>query len=95
MRIPVPHLPGTNKEDSPSQSDLITGHNTQQRPLYQPIYVPRQMDWPPVKLRLKVKDLSHPGSKLFFQHVDPSVALPDAVTNVLKWLYTVQTCPRQ
>ncbi|KAL5534031.1 hypothetical protein ACEPAG_491 [Sanghuangporus baumii] len=94
MRIPLPHLPGANKEGNSAQSQLMAGNNAQQTLLYQPSYVPRQADWPTVKLRLKVKDLSHPGARLFFQHLDPSVALADAVSNVLKWLYTVQTCPR-
>ena len=44
-------------------------------------------DIPKIKLRLKVADISHPGSSIFFRNTNPVLALSDAVTSVLQTLY--------
>ncbi|KAI0319032.1 hypothetical protein OF83DRAFT_866891 [Amylostereum chailletii] len=48
---------------------------------------PTPPDWPIPKLTLRVEDLDHPGAKLFFDSVDPTRVLHDAVAAVFTWLY--------
>ncbi|KAG5969208.1 hypothetical protein E4U57_000075 [Claviceps arundinis] len=43
--------------------------------------------FPLPKLRLKVKDLGHPGASLFFSSIQPTKTLTRAATNVLRLLY--------
>src|ERR1700712_6008379 len=45
------------------------------------------------KLRLEVRDLTHPGAAIFLGAVNISSCFETAVRNVLKWLYTSPTNP--
>jgi hypothetical protein len=45
------------------------------------------------KLRLEIRDLTHPGATIFFGAVNISSCFEAAVRNVLKWLYTSPTNP--
>lgn len=45
------------------------------------------------KLRLEIRDLSHPGSSSFLRAVHASDVLTSAVQNVLRWLYSSPSCP--
>ncbi|KAH9947103.1 peptidase of plants and bacteria-domain-containing protein [Amylocystis lapponica] len=42
---------------------------------------------------LRVEDVSHPGARLFFEHIQPADALKNAVVAVCSWLYTRETAP--
>ena len=108
MRIPLPiihrdedkssHGPSYNNNGSgPDQKPMVVpnAHGADASGGYAPNYQQPPPEWPSVKLRLEVLDLKHPGAKLFFEHLNPSEALAEAVQNVFKWLYKVETCPRQ
>lgn len=45
------------------------------------------------KLRLEIRDLSHPGSAIFLRAIDTTDVLTTAVRNVLRWLYASPSCP--
>jgi hypothetical protein len=46
-------------------------------------------------LVLKVEDMSHPGTSIFFESVKPKEALKLAVEASYTWLYTPHTAPTQ
>lgn len=46
----------------------------------------------PPKLRLEIRDLSHPGAKAYLTAVNTADCLTTAVQNVLQWLYTSPSC---
>ncbi|OBZ79902.1 hypothetical protein A0H81_01455 [Grifola frondosa] len=50
--------------------------------------------WPIPKFDLRVEDLSHPGAKLFFEHIHAEEALRNAVVAVCTNLYTPDVVPR-
>lgn len=64
-------------------------------PLPRPPPSDPKADWPIPQLVLRVDDLSHPGAKLFFKHVDPLEAMREAVISVYCWLYTLENVPRE
>lgn len=45
------------------------------------------------KLRLEIRDLTHPGAAIFLGAVNISTCFETAVRNVLKWLYSTPTHP--
>ena len=54
---------------------------------------PRDEDFTLPKLRLEIRDLSHPGSSIFLSAVHASGVLASAVRNVLRCLYLSPSCP--
>ncbi|KAL0951752.1 hypothetical protein HGRIS_008424 [Hohenbuehelia grisea] len=49
--------------------------------------------WPLPKFSLRVDDLEHPGTALFFDNVKPLDAMRDAVISCFQHLYTPETVP--
>lgn len=93
---PMPNINLPNKGDKPASQQVLAQQPASAPDVgYNPDYAALPAEWPTVKLRLEVKDMSHEGAALFFRHVNPVEALSSAVLNVFKWLYTKRTCPRQ
>jgi len=51
-------------------------------------------EWPIPTFRIRVDDVGHPGAQLFFEHLKPYEALKEAVLTVFKWLFTLETVPK-
>ena len=49
--------------------------------------------FPLPKIRLEVRDLAHPGARVFLSSVDPTSVLEFAVQRVLELLYISPKCP--
>ena len=106
MRIQMPFSHGNedrkdNREDERGrQQQQFFAYPGEHHDGYQPVYLAPPppappADWPMPKLRLEAKELGRTGSKLFFEHINPSEVLQDAVLKVLTTLYTKEACPRQ
>lgn len=83
------HMPSLRHDEDKAQAPLASDGD-KQHPL-----PPTPANWPVPKLRLVSKDLSDAGSALFYDNIQPTVVLRDAVLSVLKTLYTLQSCPRK
>jgi len=82
-------MPSLHHSDENNAQAPLGPNDDRQQPL-----PPVPTDWPAPKLRLIVKDLSTAGSAIFFTHIHPTMGLRNAVSSVLKTLYTLETCPR-
>ena len=51
--------------------------------------------WPMPSLQLHIHDLAHEGAAIFFNAVDPLLAMRNAVMASFRWLYTPETVPLQ
>lgn len=68
--------------------------NTADETLYAPVYLRMPLTtWLMPNFELRVEDLSHPGTRIFFANVNPEEALREAVVSVCSWLYTLQDVP--
>ena len=49
--------------------------------------IPTPPQWPIPKLTLRVDDLTHPGVPVFFDNLNPTNILKDAIVSCFTWLY--------
>ncbi|KAF9270755.1 BSP-domain-containing protein [Marasmius fiardii PR-910] len=44
-------------------------------------------NWPEPQLNFRVEDLEHPASQIFLEHINPVIAMTEAMASTFKWLY--------